>query len=188
MCRLSWNLGASNSWNPQGLSRPVIISPARCTILLNIFISLLYMFRASMCPSSGENYCIYATRVFVTLYGWRLVCWLDFQSIHVSGIHVPIIRRKLLYLCDTGICHSVWVASGLLVGMKTSGICSATDQTPPIQSDKCQYRIDTVISSWWWAHGCPKHVEKRNKYTKQNCATSWTYLEDYIGMYGVNKT
>ena len=23
MCRLSWNLGASTSWNPQGLSRPV---------------------------------------------------------------------------------------------------------------------------------------------------------------------
>jgi len=22
-CRLSWNLGASTSWNPQGLSRPV---------------------------------------------------------------------------------------------------------------------------------------------------------------------
>jgi len=29
------------------------------------------MFRASMCPSSGENYCIYATLVYVTLYGWR---------------------------------------------------------------------------------------------------------------------
>ena len=24
MCRLSWNLGASNSWNSQGLSRPVM--------------------------------------------------------------------------------------------------------------------------------------------------------------------
>jgi hypothetical protein len=23
MCRLSWNLGASTSWNPRGLSRPV---------------------------------------------------------------------------------------------------------------------------------------------------------------------
>ena len=51
------------------------ISPTRCTILLNIFISLLYMFRASMCLSSGGNYCIYATLVFVTLYGW----WLDWN-------------------------------------------------------------------------------------------------------------
>jgi len=24
LCRLSWNLGASTSWNPQGLSRSVI--------------------------------------------------------------------------------------------------------------------------------------------------------------------
>jgi len=42
--------------------------------------------------------------------------YIYFSSLHVSGIHVPIIRRELLYLCDTGICHSVWVASGLLVG------------------------------------------------------------------------
>jgi len=44
-----------------------------------------------MCPSSGENHCIYVTLVFVTLYGWRLI------------------------------------------------------QTPPIQCDKYQCRIDTVI-------------------------------------------
>jgi len=25
MCRLSWNLGASTSWHPQGLSRPVMV-------------------------------------------------------------------------------------------------------------------------------------------------------------------
>ena len=31
------------------------------------------MFRASKCPSSGKHYCIYATLVFVTLDGWRLV-------------------------------------------------------------------------------------------------------------------
>ena len=50
------------------------------------------------------------------------------------------------------------------------------------RSDKYQCRIDTVIFSWWWAHGCPEHVEKRNKYIKQNCAPSWTYLQDYRGM------
>ena len=38
-----------------------------------------------------------------------------FSSLHVSGIHVPISRRKLLYPCYTVMCHSVWVASGLLV-------------------------------------------------------------------------
>jgi len=33
--------------------------------------------------------------------------------------------------------------------------------------------------SWWWARGCPKHVEKRNKYTKQNCAPSWICLQKH---------
>ena len=73
------------------------ISQTRCTILLNISIFLLYMFRASMCLSSGEN-------------------------------------------------------------------------------NQCCLNI--VIFSWWWAHGCPKHVEKRNKYIKQNCAPSWTYMRN----------
>ena len=39
-------------------------------------------------------------------------------------------------------CHSLLVASGLLVGVKLQ----PADQTPPIQSDKRQCRIDTVNS------------------------------------------
>ena len=42
----------------------LLISQTMCTILLNIFIFLLYMFRAFTCPSSGENHYIYATLVF----------------------------------------------------------------------------------------------------------------------------
>ena len=44
-----------------------------------------------------------------------------YSSLHVSGIHVPINRRKVLYLCDIGICHSVCVACGRLVGVKLVG-------------------------------------------------------------------
>ena len=36
--------------------------PLGAQFCLNIFISLLYMFRTSTCPWSGGNYCIYATR------------------------------------------------------------------------------------------------------------------------------
>ena len=86
-------------------------------------------------------------------------------------------QEKLLYLCYPGICHSVWVVSGLLVGVSFQ----PADQTPPIQSDKYQCSIDKF--SWWWARGCPKHVEKRNKYTKQNFAPSWIYLQDYKTRY-----
>jgi len=37
---------------------------------------------------------------------------------------------------------------------------------------------------WWWTHSRPKHVEKRNKHTNKNFATSWIYLQDYTGVYG----
>ena len=37
--------------------------------------------------------------------------------------------------------------------------------------------------SWWWSHSRPKHVEKRNKHTKKNCAPSRLYLQDYTQMY-----
>jgi len=73
--------------------------------------SLLYMFRVSKCPSSGESHCIYATLLFFTLDGWRLLGWLK-----------------------------------------------PTDQTPPIQGEKYQCRIETVIFFWWCALGCTKNV------------------------------
>ena len=49
-----------------------------------------------------------------------------------------------------------------------------------VQSDKYHCRIDTAKFSWWWARGCPKHAEKRNKYIMQNCAPSWIYLQDRL--------
>ena len=99
-------------------------------------------------------------------------------------------QEKLLYLCDNGICHSVWVQSGLLVGVKLQpadqkpgllvGVkLQPADQKPPIQSDKYQCRIGTVNSPDD-GHVCPKHVEKINKYTKQNCAPSWIYMQRSI--------
>jgi hypothetical protein len=59
------------------------------------------MFRASMCPSSGENCCIYAALVFVTLYGWCLVCWLD--SIQPADQTPPIQSDKYQCRKDTSI-------------------------------------------------------------------------------------
>jgi hypothetical protein len=32
--------------------------------------------------------------------------------------------------------------------------------------------------SWWLAHSRPKHVEKRNKHSKKNCAPKGLYLQD----------
>jgi len=46
------------------------IKPTRCTIFLSMFISFLYMFRATMFPSSGETTVSMRHLVLVTLYGW----------------------------------------------------------------------------------------------------------------------
>ena len=111
--------------------------PSWCTIFLSMFISFLYMFRATMCPSSGEITVSMRHLVFVTLCGW------------VFSMQV--------------------------------GTCIPDSHPHRLTNTKC--RIDTVFS-WWWAHNRPKHVEKRNKHTKKNCAPSWLYLQDYTRMHG----
>jgi hypothetical protein len=77
------------------------------------------MFRATMCPSSGEITVSMRHLVFFTLYGW-----------------LSQVSHRYSYF------------------------------------------------SWWWAHSCSKHVEKRNKHIKKNCAPSWLYLQDYTRMHG----
>jgi hypothetical protein len=79
-----------------------------------MFISILSMFRATICPSSGEITVSVRHLVFVTLCGWPS--------------HMQVSRR------------------------------SST------QSDKYQVLHWYSYFSWWWAHGCPKHVEIRNKH------------------------
>ena len=77
------------------------------SVLIYLFITLLYTFRASMCPSSGENCCIYVTLVFVTLYGWRQVYWLDFtptsrpDATHTQW-QIPVSHRYSNFFPDDG--------------------------------------------------------------------------------------
>jgi hypothetical protein len=84
---------------------------------------------------------------------------------------VPIIRRNY--------CTYATLVFALCVG----GLWSA-GWTPTSRPDATHTEWQIPVShrysnfSWWWAHGWPKHVEKRNKYTKHNCAPSWIYLQD----------
>ena len=92
------------------------------------------MFRATMCPSTGE--------------------------ITLSALHLVIVT-----LC------------GWLSGMQGKGYTLYTRQSST-QSDNYQVSHRYSYFSCWWAHSCPKHVEKRNKHTTKNCAPSWFYLQD----------
>jgi hypothetical protein len=51
------------------LSRILQIKPNRCKIFLSMFISFLYMFRVTICPSSGEITESMRHLVFVILRG-----------------------------------------------------------------------------------------------------------------------
>ena len=90
---------------------------------------------------------------------------------------MPIIRRNYCIYATLGIFHSVWMT------VWYAGCTLRTGQSC-IQSDKYQVSHRCSNFSWWWALSCPKHVEKRNKHTKKNCAPSWLYLQDYTGMHG----
>jgi len=86
--------------------------------LEHIFQILCFVDRASLYNLANPTRCTILFNIFIY-----------FSSLRVSSIHVLIIRRILLYLFNTGMCHSVWVASGLLVGLKFQ----PADKTPPIE-------------------------------------------------------
>ena len=71
------------------------VNKIRCTIFLSMFISFLYMFRATTCPSSGEITISMRHLVFVTLCGW-LVCrvtYVRFPAEERTFLFVPMSRR-----------------------------------------------------------------------------------------------
>jgi hypothetical protein len=58
MCRLSWNLGASTSWNPQGLSRHVI----------GLLYLYLYLYLYSMLPFTLKMEALFSHETSVTTH------------------------------------------------------------------------------------------------------------------------
>jgi hypothetical protein len=85
-----------------------------------MFISLLYVFRASMCSSSGESI-VSIHMVYDTLCRWP-------PSVQVWMFHPYLHTRR-----------------------------------SPTYSDIYQMSYLYNWFSWWWAHGCSKHVERWNK-------------------------
>ena len=97
MCRLSWNLGASTSWDPQGLSRSVM--------------GLLYIYLISLTPSSS---CLrLLPRLTVTFILPSIVpsitCFRR-QSFRYPGSQLPPPPQKLavsLLTANSTTCHFV---------------------------------------------------------------------------------
>ena len=108
------------------------MKPGRCTLLLSIFILTFLRVSGKYMPIIRKTYCIYVTLVFCTLYAW-LSGLFRATMCPSSGKHTVSMRHwyfalcmggclvcfgqlcahyqeKILYLCDTDIFHSVWVA------------------------------------------------------------------------------
>ena len=94
MCRLSWNLGASTNWNPQGLSRAVQALP-------------LVDGSGWSTPRSGR---LTPGEPFVQEARWtREPVWTDAENFATTGIQSvdrPV-RSRSLCSCNTQFCYIV---------------------------------------------------------------------------------
>ena len=71
------------------------MKPTRCTLLLSTFISNSLRVSGNWVPIIRRTYCIYATLVFFTLYGW------------LSGLHYFLVYLfQLLYMFRATMCPS----------------------------------------------------------------------------------
>jgi len=120
-----------------------------------MFISVLYMLRAAMCPSSGKLIVSVRHLVYVTLYRWPF------------GVHINPLNTEL-----NPICH-------LLALLEAHHILhiSRIRVKGHIQNDIYQMSYWYNLLSWWWAHGCPNHVENRNKHTWKRIVHQVGYLK-----------
>jgi len=68
-----------------------------------------------------------------------------FHSVHVSGSHVPIIRRINYINTTSGICHSVWMIVW----------CAGVDETalqshPQLHTKRSSIQSDIHQMSYWY--------------------------------------
>ena len=111
--------------------------------LMYMFISILYMFRAATCSSSGESIVSIRHLVYVTLYRWpsSMQAWMFHPNLHT--------------------------------------------RQSPTKSDIYQITHWYSWFSWWWAHGCSKHVENWNEHIqKKKLCIKLVIYKDYTRTHG----
>jgi hypothetical protein len=143
MCRLSWNLGASNSLKSQGLSRPVM--------------GLHYLF---------YYYCYYYhyhdcyTRFIRRILCFFMFCW-------------PCILCNLGAQCFLNMFETFFYMFPATMCPSSGEITVPIRHLVFVILYSDKYHVSHRYGNffWWWAHCCQKHVEKRNKYT--GCPTRY---------------
>jgi hypothetical protein len=106
-------------------------------------------------------------------------------TIFPSSEEKTVSVRRLLFVTQSG-----WLSGmqgAIKLGMKLQKLqfhSTLHSRQSSTHSDKYQVLHRYSYFSWWWAHSPPKHLQKRNKHTKKNCASSWLYLQDCTRMKG----
>jgi len=96
-----------------------------------------------------------------------------FFSLRVSGDYVLIIWRNNCICATLGTCYSEWMT---IWYAGWNGVSFYPAYQSSIQNIKYQVSHEFKCFSWCWARSRQKHVEKRNKHTKKNCAPIWLYF------------
>jgi len=124
MFRLSWNLGASTSWNLQGMSRPVMG-------LLYLFISWTYFWLANWkTKDSAPN----DSKAFLHSSLLLISSWIEFQSIRTvpKYLECPTVSQELLPIIMSLFCLAFWpqifkLAILAFIYWDPASVCSSKD-------------------------------------------------------------
>ena len=118
------------------------IKPTRCTLLLSIFISISLHVSGNYVPIIRRTYCIFATPVFFTLYGWLSGLLVGIRLHSHPNQHT----RQPPSLIPTSTPDSHPVSSQPAHHTATQSHPNQQTGQPPIHSEKYQCHIDTVSS------------------------------------------
>jgi len=138
MCRLSWNLEASTSWKPHGLSRPVQIS--------------LYLFNRKFTRTT-QFYLIYIAATSLDVVGIHRNMFRDYinncptrcnkkQSIYYSASSLYMFRVSTKPIMSTQNCN---------YSLPPSNVAKLA--WPRWREGGCSY---SFVYSWWWVWLTPE--------------------------------
>ena len=123
---------------------------------------MLNMFRALLCPSSGDRDCM----CVITAYGVQCLV----AGCRGSGAEQQAVRP------GRGMLHDVHVVQHPSSWTNKLLLCT----WPPATRNQVLHTIGgnnthilVVSSSWWWANKCPKHVERIISAIKHSGTSSW---------------
>ena len=110
--------------------------------------------------------------------------WLNFKSSQQILTNFQPVRFLLHRQVDSWLCVRVEGCCSSNISQPEHIVgCPAPDLRQP--ATKASHTIDsnnthTVLSSWWWAQKCPKHVEHIISAINHSVASSWFFFSTHM--------